>query len=323
MRIKKFSKRINFLLVIIIGLIMLSINLSAMISSRIEGIVYDKETGKPIEGAEVYITGRKTPGHIEIKTDKEGRFVYDYIVEEGRDEFFVNVFKQGYASYGHAYDKKRARDAAPNSLGSIRYPDDKKWWTKIEEGDVKYFRIGLEKEAILEINISYKYPPQIKPIEQSEEIIEKGGHYVRLRHERYEQERSYEVYKQKVFRGLAPGMIEVKFYTQLIGWPSNKSKRVMELKPGKNVLNWVYDLTKGGVVYGKVEGCGDCDVYLYDMNNKYVRDAEVNDGYYLLGDIKPGKYILIIDNYDYYKPKVKKVIIELRENEKKEVNFNY
>ncbi len=45
----KYLRGIFILFVVVIC----SINLSAFVSSRIEGVVVDKETGKPIEGAEV------------------------------------------------------------------------------------------------------------------------------------------------------------------------------------------------------------------------------------------------------------------------------
>jgi len=335
MRIKKFSKRINFLLVILMGLIVLSINLSAMISSRIEGVVYDKDTGKPIEGAEVLLF-QKYPGSNYIrqtgitKTDNKGYFRIERQLTNKNSKFCIIVEKLGYAVYGHinTFIKKKKEEEKKgvfvNELYSNNYrnrligPKNKNRYFSLKEGDKKYLRIGLVKEVIIEINIGYKWLPQIGEIKNDMRY----KHYICIKHSSY----SYggECFKANEhfsIRGYGEGEIKVEIMTKLIGYPVVVYKR--KVKGGERVvINHVFDLTKGGVVYGKVEGHWDRDVSMHDPKWKRYYSCDVSDdGYYVIGGIKAGKYIVRAKYY--YREKEKSKIIVLKENEKKEVNFSY
>ncbi len=256
-KMSKMAGKSKFLFLVLFGVVV-SINLSAFVSSRIEGVVVDKETGKPIEGAEVILCKgdikdyRMSNTMTSAYTDSEGKFKINLVAKRGY-RYFIIVVKKGYATYGHVYDLKKAttNDFPGANFWNIIGPKDESRWFTIKEGNIKYFRIGMEKEAILEINISYKYPPEIepvKPIPHAEEYT----HDIIIKHEKYEQEGEYHAWKNKIIKGLAPGKVEVTIYTLLIGWPLSKSKRIIELKSGKNVLNWVFDLTKGGALVKKV-----------------------------------------------------------------------
>ncbi|MCP4157331.1 MAG: hypothetical protein GY757_57000, partial [bacterium] len=48
-------KQVKFLVFLIVSIALLQVNLSALISSRVEGKVIDKSTGLPIEGADVVL----------------------------------------------------------------------------------------------------------------------------------------------------------------------------------------------------------------------------------------------------------------------------
>ena len=280
MRIKKFSKRINFLLVIFIGLIMLSINLSAMISSRIEGVVYDKDTGKPIEGAKVYVIwGRKMGEYVKlnknysvIETDKDGKFVYHVIRSDNKiirelfygKEYFIEVFKKGYASRGifmseREIDYERFIFSRWDIFGGMKktiYLDkevEKEFGkggvkidyigVKIGEGDVKHLRIGMEKESVIRIKIKQRFPGE-------EEKYCKYIDTILMYHDKYGEAKRIMFMEREIdglyeIRGLRSG--RVKIYISVQGYPGKVEE--FYLKKGEvREINYVADFTKGQVV---------------------------------------------------------------------------
>ncbi|MCP4150392.1 MAG: carboxypeptidase regulatory-like domain-containing protein, partial [bacterium] len=164
----KTSKTI-VLLILIAGIF--QVNLFSLISSRIEGVVTDKETGVPIAGAEVYLIHK--PGVYNIsnidpkhlcsykwikKTDINGFFEFDYL---SYSEYFISVLKDGYEIYGPKAPHSLKRSAVAGSIyggatNIYSVPKSAKGRIHLGEGDIRHLKIELRKEAILEITFTQK-----------------------------------------------------------------------------------------------------------------------------------------------------------------------
>ncbi len=150
-RISRVGRKFRFLFVVLFSM-MLSVSLSAFTSSTIKGMVYDKETGKPIEGAEVtvfyYDYGIRENHKAYIfprdnaytrKTDKNGKFVF-YNMEPR--EYYISVKKDGYAEFSPYYFIGRRNDKV------LKF--------KVKKGKTTYLKIGLERGGGVEIIVKKK-----------------------------------------------------------------------------------------------------------------------------------------------------------------------
>ena len=163
---KKNMKQIKFLILAGLAIGALQGVLFSGISSRIEGDVIDESAG-PVSGAWVLLfccvdmtpdtSCNRVNGSI---TDNKGHFRFDGI-ESGVYALFV--LAEGYASNGPYSDILEVADNGPTSQ-TIEIPPQYKF--KVKEGQIKYFRIKLEKEAILKVNVTAKYPGGATPKSQ-------------------------------------------------------------------------------------------------------------------------------------------------------------
>ena len=122
------------------------VQLFPLITSRVEGRVFDKETDNPIIGASAYLISYEGPGKTsfrtrETQTDKNGKFVFDD-VREGR--YFVEIYKEGYSTFCPLYLLNEGHD------------QDKFHVFPISEGEVKHLVIKMEKGGGLKITIYKK-----------------------------------------------------------------------------------------------------------------------------------------------------------------------
>jgi len=132
-------------------------NLEAFISSRIEGVVYDKETGKPIEGAEVILTASIIPQYLlygenlkwKAKTNTKGFFKLKIRENLKRFKyiFSLQIKKEGYISFIPEYYKKYVKKNATKKALKSFY---------LKEGQIKYFKIALKKGGIIKGKIMTK-----------------------------------------------------------------------------------------------------------------------------------------------------------------------
>jgi len=328
-----FKGKVLMVLVVMLLCISFAPNLQALISSRIEGVVYDKKTGKPIEGAEVIVcSGDMNTREVYCSpfyeyTDSKGYFEVNVNVNNTGRKFFVLVFKKGYASYGHIIDKEQAiekGDLNPSAgQFNIMGPTDRSKWFGLKEGEIKHLKIGMEKEAIVDINISYKYPPEIKPMKPIPDT-EEYTHDIVVSMSGYEQELKYSAWKNLEIRGLASGEVSIEIYTYLIGYPRVVYKR--KLKSGERVvINHVFDLTKGGVIYGKLYGGYRTNSVIISNVSKDKNASIYLNGYpnhfdrYLIGGLPKGKYEIECES-DYAGRRYKKYIY-LKEGEIKRLDI--
>ena len=154
-RIKRIFVFILFVVVIC------SINLSAFVSSTIEGVVYDKETGKPIEGAEVILKAVDSTFYPlfswETKTDKKGYFKFEIKFHLKHLKEYLQVEKEGYISYiPYVYLRYCKRD----KRGKIHK------LFKIKEGEIKHFKIALKSGGGIKGRFMMKEEDGIKPLKE-------------------------------------------------------------------------------------------------------------------------------------------------------------
>ena len=101
----------------------------------------------------------------ENSTDNKGHFRFDDI-EFGIYALFV--LKDGYASNGPYSNVLEELDSQGPTSQTIEIPPQYKF--NVTEGRIKYFKIKLEKEAKLIVNVTEKFPgglmPQIQLINQ-------------------------------------------------------------------------------------------------------------------------------------------------------------
>jgi hypothetical protein len=133
--------------------------LFSLITSRIEGVVVDYDTGAVIIGAEVQLfhVSYKTVSNPKTKTFNDGRFIFDDL-QQG--EYYISVYKEGYELYGPFTREELEEDKSiqfPPPLSIIKLITNPiKGRIYLKEGEVKHFKISLRKEAIVEVLFSKK-----------------------------------------------------------------------------------------------------------------------------------------------------------------------
>jgi len=177
----------RILLLTILSVFVLGIfqgNLYSLITSRIEGVVKDKDTGEPLRGVCIELFECNFRAGLckdccdsagsEI-TDKNGYFKFDYL---SKAEYFMFIVRRDYLPYG-SIDKTAFR----YMLGGAKseYLGDFAWMYKsslspffknynhkrtfvLKEGEIKHFEIKLEKAAQLEVNLKIKTKDGIRDV---------------------------------------------------------------------------------------------------------------------------------------------------------------
>jgi hypothetical protein len=327
MRLIKFT---SFL--ILISLI-IPLNLFPWISSRVEGTIADEETGQPIPGAYVglfhcFIQGNNLSYSLMapndnasgeyIKTNDKGYFKFDDLHES---EYFLAVFKEGYAAVGPFYYKKP--DLFEERTGSAETSQIERF--HLQEGQIKHFKIQMEKEAILKVNVFRKTFEGIEPIDYFEVLLQHSDFLEEFKAniKPGSNENSYlKKYKSVIHRDFEKkyiptdegfqtiyfkkGKANLKIYFD--GYPP-KNFEGIQLEKGKvKLVEFVVDFTNSPVVYGiiKHKDTGEPfdDVYIaiqkQDEPNKelYIDSYTNKYGKYWLGGIEPGRYLLCFHYYN-------------------------
>jgi len=139
---------INTKRLILVGILVLVLTSTSFpyISSQVRGVVRDKETGEVISNAEVYLYDYKDkPWFADLskhtKTDDKGLFVIDDVI---KGTYFIECIKEGYATFSPEYF---TQSSEPNKYLSI---------FSIEEGQVKFFEVQMERGGKLKVTINKK-----------------------------------------------------------------------------------------------------------------------------------------------------------------------
>jgi len=153
--------------IVLLGLIfvfILSLNLSAFTSSKVEGIVVDEDTGEPIEGANVYLRAA-FPKYLTVKhemewetsTDSEGYFKFDIKQNLKRLHLicYIQVKKRGYIPFIPKYYFKYLKKKAKADVFRV---------FEISEGVIKHVRIKLKRGGIIKGKFKAKDSEGIFPL---------------------------------------------------------------------------------------------------------------------------------------------------------------
>ncbi len=306
-----------FTILIVLFLIVISLNLTGEVKSRIEVEVFDKVTNKPIEGARVYHFFFYDNGSCGIGfdtiTDAKGFIKIDNL---GSAKFFIAVTKDGYAPYG-PFDKTFLKNYRKETMfigSSIKESDVSDYTFYLKEGEIKHIKVRLKKGANVVVNLFKKYPHGIFPVTGT---LEAG---TLVYHKGY----IYPFISDK--KDLKPG--KVKIGVGLEGYSEKFFDNII-LKSGQTVvLNHTFDYTKGQVIHGKIieknkriplEGV---KISLLDEEDNEVITNTFTDknGEFWMGGFSPGMYKIW---YELRLEVDKMEIIRINQNQKIKINKEF
>ncbi|MCP4148630.1 MAG: hypothetical protein GY757_12865, partial [bacterium] len=139
---------------IILVLVTFNADISAKISSRIEGRVVDYDTGEPLKDVEVllyYYKEQRSVANRITKTDTKGCFSIFPRSKLPR-RFFMNFKKQGYCDF----IKKSAFKSSRNPQKALNL-------ATIAEGERRFFDIKLRKGCLIKGTVYIKDQTGVRP----------------------------------------------------------------------------------------------------------------------------------------------------------------
>ena len=328
-------KILKLFLFLVVTLLIIQTNVFSTITSRVEGVVSDQDTGEPIPSAFVKL------GEIIInqygfsyrwvtrytQTNQSGFFKFDQLTPQETKSFFIVVFQKGYAPYGpipmssllvdkptrahKGYSMRNHYEAL-----SRRYNDISPFIGaidsfKIKQGDIKHFRIKLIKESRLIVKVFRKTSKGSEMIEDIGQTYLYHNHYYH---------RIKVINNGGIIEGLKPGIVQINFINP--GWYREVRKNI-KLEEGQIVtIERTLDYSTGQVLHGTVIDLATgkplhVKAYFGRANpkpgDKALEDGYVNEnGEFWYGGFEPGKYILTIRDF---KTIDKTEILEFKPNE--------
>ena len=338
---------------ILISLIV-PLNLFSWISSRVEGTIVDEETGQPIAGAYVGLFHCSVKGiHLNytlespdnkssceyIQTNDKGYFKFDDLHES---DYFLAVFKEGYAAFGPFFYKKP--DLFEETSGYAKSSQIERFYLK--EGQIKHFKIQMEKEAILKVNVLRKTFEGIEPIDEFDITVQHSDFLEKLESNIKSDLNESPIVKinDKAFEGryiqtdegfqtiyFKKGTVNIEIYPN--GYPPKTFENIQLKKGEVKLVEWVVDFTKPPVIYGIIKNKDTGEpfhvVYLtiqkQDEPNKYfyLKSYSDKNGKYWIGGFDPGKYIFHMYSFGGDKDFDFKTILDFNSNSVIEINKNF
>ena len=306
---------IKLCVLVIFILSLFQLSLYSLITSRVEGTVIDEENNEPILDAKVLLYNVMTESSSRLiatmYTNSKGYFKVDDIL---KGEYFLLVYKTGYAAIGHIVDLEKQRSQDPNEL--IKPPvKDGRFYLK--EGQIKHFKIEMEKEAVLKVEVTKKVPFGTSTVFQySTEMY--------FKHPAYDDKIGVNFTEHYQSKYLKEGTIDVTIYSD--GYPPQTYE--VQLEKGKTkTINHILDFTKGQVVYGvlKYKDNGmpvwGAPVNLTKIDEKsfWVEANADKNGKYWVGGLKPGTYSVWISQV--FQAKDYRTTITVNPGERKELSL--
>lgn len=134
-------KWIKYLVLIIsvIAVIGQNQSLFAKISSRVEGVVTDKDSGQPIEGARVVLCLNMKEYKATL-TDSKGRFNFENVWVDKDNKYYLNCSKRDYVPLLPKYYSSGVKYEYSNDVYRV---------FSLAEGQIKHVKINLEKGGTL------------------------------------------------------------------------------------------------------------------------------------------------------------------------------
>jgi hypothetical protein len=323
------------------------VTLFSSITSRIEGVVRDFDTGAVIIGAEVRLFRVNSIGgrNPKITTYNDGRFRFDDLRQ---GEYCISVFKEGYELYGpftrqelKEEDERNVHPYPPSYFKLIKTSVKDRIYLK--EGEIKHFKISLRKEAIVEVFFTKKTEKgetPLVPTDKSGKVNLKrrlyGAIIVLIESENYGSDNETFLEPSIVepgkltFKNLS-GEQKVKVASLAYNYPL--SVHEVYLKSGETTtIHHSIDFISGMVVHGFIEPKNPDKLFYIkcvtlDSSNYLIKGIiEENREFWLKG-MEEGKCKLtieVIKRSDNRWKVIKDVIVlDLKKNERTELDLQY
>jgi hypothetical protein len=312
------------------------------VTSRIQGVVKDFNTGEPIGGATLILLyssdySNDFVKHYEWFTDDKGSFRFS-LLKKGF--YYLCVYKKGYADFGPFFEyefKVAAHSSYDTSTFTVKRSSHENHKILLKEGEIKHVEIKLKKEAIIEIKFNRKTMNGIEPL--TFEIFPGYTHPEALTN--FSADISFVEDKNKtiwseaakkdvgiiVFKSLPPGY-KVRVNVRASGYPSKMYN--ITLEEGKtHIIDHLLDFTTGQVVYGIItdKNTGKPLIGVRISLSKIGIERESiyfhtdSTGKYWLGGFSPGKYRMYITLTSSGKEIF--IPLEIKENQKIEINRQF
>lgn len=325
-------KGIKFFVLVIFVLSLLQFNLYSLITSRVEGTVIDADTGEIIKNARVVLYGfnqnaalKDAWGKINrVKTNDKGYFRFDDLI---KGKYLFCIYREGYAFFGPEFEYK-----TNDSLGSLMSELDGAIFENadgfyLKEGQIKHFKIKMEKEAILEIKLLIKTPNGTYPVEKEKscfvvELIISDSNILYISEDQF----SYDNGISRLKNLLGGKMIRLKIVPTEYGYPEKDFELSLE-KAKTTRVEYILDFTIGQVVHGFIRGketgkpLENFSIDIAKINRKVISAVTDKNGEFWMGGLEPGKNRVFIFSGLYNIRD--KFYITIQPNEKIELNKEY
>jgi hypothetical protein len=304
------------------------------VTSRIQGVVKDFNTGEPIWGANVILLYSYNYADVydkkyEIHTDSKGFFQFHFLK---KGLYQLLVYKDGYADFGPFFETQfRAefkRELHPRLCVTIKAYEKEKIF--LQEGDIKHVTIELKKEAILEIRFNKKTKDGTGPLYYKDftgiNSTFNFGAMVSIQDDDYKKTLLVPSKKDigiMIFKGLPPGY-KVWAWVCTEGYP-NKHYYIT-LEEGKtHIIDHLLDFTTGQVIHGVLteKNSGNplpgamISIYNIEVEKQGCMVYTDVNGEYWLGGFIPGKYMMTITPSGGEDVRIQ---LDIKENQKLEIN---
>ena len=319
---------------LVLAAVLLPVEGFTEVTSRIQGVVKDFNTGEPIWGARVILLYSYNYANVydkkyEIGTDIKGFFQFHFL-ENGLYQLLV--YKDGYADFGPFFETQfRAefkRRLHPRLVGALKAFEKERIF--LQEGEIKHVTIELKKEAILEIRFNMKTKNGIEPLYfelfPGRKTATNFGAIVSIIEDEYADTLLVPFKKDigiMIFKGLPPGYT-VRAEVGAEGYP-NKSYYITMEEGKTHIIDHLLDFTTGQVIHGvlteKISGKPLPGARISISNFEVEKQdcmvyTDVN-GEYWLGSFIPGKYMMNIKPSGGERVRLQ---LDIKENQKLEIN---
>ncbi len=314
-------KGIKLLILVVIVLSLFQFNLYSLITSRVEGVVKDKETNLLLKdvvvGLFVY-KGVVSFATAKTKTDENGYFVFNDL---RKGEYFVGCFKEGYASFSPSY---LASEINPKKHLSLFY---------LKEGQIKYFEIEMGKGGKLKIIINKKDENGISGFKGIEFLVSKKSYRDDSRTKFFwNQVCQVETDENGIIivDGLFPGEVySVSARSIKVDGFPGFSKEALIKKNETVEITHLYDYTDKTGIYGNITFSNKPLIYsgivLVNLTkNKSITDLDItHKSEYFFRNLEPGSYKLYIYfTYENEKGKRREISALVEKDKTTIVNLN-
>lgn len=324
-----------FVLLVLIGFFS-PIDLFPRISSRVEGTVIDKDTGQPIEGAEVhllniYLTSRPGYGKLfewEKATDKKGKFKFEVRFSHIKvpQSYYLQCKKKGYISLIPDFYFEYYRDEKFPEMAGVFV---------MGEGEVKHFVIELEKGGTLKGTILKREASGVSTFSYVGGFLQRKANP----NERYLRENHY--YNIIDIDTDENGKFEIigvepfdDYFIKLVldGYVDQVIENIKIEKNQSENIEYIIDLTnqtgiEGIIRIGQHFPKGG-SILMYKLNTGSLVQSDIcgcrleNDGSYICKGINPGTYRIKVTASDENDSYEKEFTVEILEGKTKNFDIN-